>query len=41
MNMIKKVYRGFEPQKYEEIEINKYHVINEVVVDRGPSPYSV
>lgn len=27
--------------EYEMVEIRDYHVINEVVVDRGPSPYSI
>lgn len=38
---LRKVYKGGQLENYEEIAIKNYHVINEVVVDRGPSPYSI
>ena len=38
---IRKVFKGISFDEYEMVEIRDYHVINEVVVDRGPSPYSI
>lgn len=38
---MRKVYKGGQLENYEEISIRNYHVINEIVVDRGPSPYSI
>lgn len=38
---LRKVYKGQEFTNYEEILIKDFHVINEVVIDRGPSPYSI
>jgi NAD+ kinase len=35
------VYRGGQLETFEEIPIRDYHVVNEVVLDRGPSPYCV
>jgi len=40
-NPIKDVYRGNNFQDSEKMRIEDFHVINEVVVDRGPSPYSL
>ena len=38
---MRKVYKGGQLENFEEIKIIDYHVVNEVVIDRGPSPYSV
>ena len=38
---VRKVFKGISFDEYEELEIKDYHVINEVVIDRGPSPYSI
>ena len=35
------VYRGDNLSKCEPLHLDEFHVLNEVVVDRGPSPYSV
>lgn len=35
------VYRGDNLTKSEPLLLDQFHVFNEVVVDRGPSPYSV
>ena len=40
-NTMRKVYKGSGLNDYEMKEIKDYHVINDVVVDRGPSPYSI
>lgn len=40
-NPMRKVYKGGQLENYEEILIKNYHVINEIVIDRGPSPYSI
>lgn len=41
-NSVRKVYRGdFKQEQFDQIDITNYHVMNEVVIDRGPSPYSV
>ena len=37
----KMLFRGDQLQISEPIEVKDIHVINEVVVDRGPSPYTV
>lgn len=34
------VYRGDNLTKSEPLNIDGFHVLNEVVIDRGPSPYS-
>jgi NAD kinase len=34
------VYRGDNLYKTEPLFLEKFHVLNEVVIDRGPSPYS-
>jgi NAD kinase len=38
---IRKVYQGDQLEKFELVEIKEFHVLNEVVLDRGPSPYSI
>jgi NAD+ kinase len=38
---IRKLYRGDQLEHYEEVDIKDLHVLNEVTLDRGPSPYSV
>eukprot|EP00347_Sterkiella_histriomuscorum_P015631 403356298 len=40
-NPVRKVYKGGQLENYEEIDISNYHVINEIVLDRGPSPYCI
>lgn len=40
-NQLRKVYRGGQLETFEEVTIRDYHVVNEVVLDRGPSPYAV
>lgn len=41
----KKLYKGgcigAEHHNFEYQDIKDYHVINEVVIDRGPSPFSI
>lgn len=36
-----RVYKGNNLQSYEEMAIKEYHVLNEVVIDRGPSPFAI
>jgi NAD kinase len=38
---VRKVFKGITFDEYDKVEIRDYHVINEVVIDRGPSPYSI
>jgi len=40
-NPLRKIYKGGQLETYEEMLIKNYHVINEIVIDRGPSPYCV
>ncbi len=40
-NAVKKVHKGYDNGCSEEMEIKDYHVLNEVVLDRGPSPFSI
>jgi NAD+ kinase len=35
------VYRGDNLEKSEPLLLQDFHVLNEVVIDRGPSPYSL
>ena len=35
------IFRGDQLEKSEPLILKDIHVINEVVVDRGPSPYAV
>ena len=37
----KLLFRGDQLQISEPIEVKDIHVVNEVVIDRGPSPYTV
>lgn len=41
VNPIRKIFRGDQLAVFEEVEVKNIHIINEVVLDRGPSPYSV
>lgn len=38
---LRKVYKGGQLENFVEMMIKKYHVVNEIVLDRGPSPYSI
>lgn len=38
---LRKVYKGGQLENYEEMIIDNYHCINEIVFDRGPSPYCI
>ena len=38
---VRKVFKGISFDEFDKVEIRDYHVINEVVIDRGPSPYSI
>lgn len=38
---LKKIYRGTSYNEPEVDEISDFHVINEIVVDRGPFPFSI
>jgi NAD kinase len=40
-NPVRKIYKGGQLTQFEEINISDYHVVNEVVIDRGPSPYCI
>lgn len=40
-NNLRKVFRGDQLEKAVDFELQNFHVLNEIVVDRGPSPYSV
>jgi NAD+ kinase len=40
-NQERLVFRGDNLEKSEALVINDFHVLNEVVIDRGPSPYSL
>lgn len=40
-NPLRKVYKGGQLANFEELLIENYHVVNEVVLDRGPSPYCI
>ena len=35
------IFRGDQLEKSEPIVLQDIHVLNEIVVDRGPSPYAV
>ncbi len=37
----KKVFRGSDFSVFDTVRIKDFHIMNEVVVDRGPSPYSI
>ena len=34
------IYRGNDFKVSEQMLVQNYHVLNEVVIDRGPSPYA-
>jgi len=38
---LRKIYKGISFDHYDEIEVKDFHIINEVVVDRGPHPYAI
>mmetsp|Transcript_23201 Transcript_23201/g.16498 ORF Transcript_23201/g.16498 Transcript_23201/m.16498 type:complete len:151 (+) Transcript_23201:682-1134(+) len=38
---IRQVFKGDQLERHEPVEISNFHVLNEIVLDRGPSPYSV
>ena len=38
---VRQVYRGDQLTKTIDLKVIDYHVVNEIVIDRGPSPYSV
>jgi NAD+ kinase len=38
---LRKVFRGTSFDNFEMLEVKDFHIINEVVVDRGPSPFSI
>jgi NAD+ kinase len=40
-NPLRKVYKGGQLENFEEVMIKDFHIVNEVVLDRGPSPYCV
>jgi NAD+ kinase len=37
----RQIFRGNNFKEFEVMKIEDFHVINEVVIDRGPSPYSL
>mmetsp|Transcript_5873 Transcript_5873/g.9496 ORF Transcript_5873/g.9496 Transcript_5873/m.9496 type:complete len:311 (+) Transcript_5873:123-1055(+) len=39
--LTKKVFRGNDFSVFDNLRIKDFHIMNEVVVDRGPSPYSI
>lgn len=40
-NPQREVFRGNDLNKSETMMVKDFHIINEVVIDRGPSPYSI
>ena len=38
---LRKVFKGHEFNHYEDMLIKDYHIINEVAIDRGPSPFAI
>lgn len=40
-NPVRKVFKGGDFNNFEDMLIKNYHVLNEVVIDRGPSPYAI
>jgi len=38
---MRNVFKGNDLYQSQQQEIYEYHVMNEVVVDRGPSPYAI
>ena len=41
LNKERMVFRGDNLTKSEALVLDGFHVLNEVVIDRGPSPYSI
>jgi len=41
LNKNRCVYRGDNLSKCDSLILDEFHVLNEVVIDRGPSPYCV
>ena len=40
-NPMRQVFRGNDLTKSEPMSVRNFHITNEVVVDRGPSPYAI
>jgi NAD+ kinase len=40
-NPLRDIFRGNNFIESEKMNIEDFHIVNEVVVDRGPSPYSL
>jgi NAD+ kinase len=38
---LRDIYKGNDLQPSVKMNIDGYHVLNEIVIDRGPSPYAV
>jgi len=38
---MRKIYRGNDLENFSVEKVEDFHVMNEIVLDRGPSPYSV
>jgi len=38
---MRNIFKGNDLYQSQQLEIDEYHVMNEVVVDRGPSPYAI
>ena len=38
---LRQIYKGTSFNEFDNFVLSDYHVINEVVIDRGPSPYSI
>ena len=38
---VRKVFKGGDYNNSEDMIIKNYHILNEVVMDRGPSPYAI
>lgn len=38
---VREVYKGGQLKSSVQMSIENYHVLNEIVVDRGPSPYAI
>ena len=40
-NLVRDIFRGNNFTDSEKMRIKDFHIVNEVVIDRGPSPYSL
>jgi len=38
---MRQMYRGNDLQKFSLEKVEDFHIMNEIVLDRGPSPFSV